>query len=220
MLGRIDRRQPVGQHGDASAARLQGPAMRRGVDPPGQARDDRDPHSRQPGGQPLGDPRSIRRAMPRSDDGDRELIAGLDRPLAVEQEGRVGDVGERRGILRVVAREDADMCRRQSASSDSASFSWACAIFSASFGPTFGTALSSATSPTAPCRPYRIWPARPARSAARRPGPSSAGPGRACRSSIAVRSGSCTHRHRAGRFGTDQDFETSGAKPESGPLSH
>ena len=70
--------------------------MRGGVDPPRQARDDRDPDPRQPAGQPLGDPRPVRRAMPRADHRDGELVPRLEPPLAVEQAGRVGDVLQRR----------------------------------------------------------------------------------------------------------------------------
>ena len=54
-------------------------------------------------GQPLGDPDPVRRAVPRADHRDGELIARLERSLDVEQARRVGDVLERRGIKRIAA---------------------------------------------------------------------------------------------------------------------
>ena len=49
VLGRIDLGEPVGQHGDAAAPGLDRPAVGGGVDPPGQARDDRQADARQSG---------------------------------------------------------------------------------------------------------------------------------------------------------------------------
>ena len=66
VLGRVDLAQAVGEHGHRPAAAGERPPVRRGVDPPGQAGDDRqaDPGERR--GQPLGDPEAIRRALPRA----------------------------------------------------------------------------------------------------------------------------------------------------------
>ena len=82
VLGRIDLRQPVGQDGQGPAPRLQRPAVRGRVDPPRQARDHRQADPGQRARQPLGDPQPVRRALPRADQGDRELVPGLDRPPA------------------------------------------------------------------------------------------------------------------------------------------
>ena len=106
VLGRIDRGKPVGQHGDRSAPRAERTAVGRGVDAPRQARDDREPGPSQRAGQPFRHPLSVRRAAPRPDQGDRQLVLGFDRSLHVEQDGRVGDVFERRRILAVAAGDD------------------------------------------------------------------------------------------------------------------
>ena len=61
--------------------------MGRGVDPPGQARDDRQADPRQRRRQPLGDPQAVGRAPPRPHQGDRQGVGRLDRAPDVEQGG-------------------------------------------------------------------------------------------------------------------------------------
>ena len=61
VFRRIDRRQPVGQHGDRSAPRGDRTSVGRGVDAPGQARDDREARSGQRR-RPAARPSALRKA--------------------------------------------------------------------------------------------------------------------------------------------------------------
>ena len=158
------------------------PAVRGRVDAAGQARDDREARPRQRGGQPLGHPGTVRRAPPRADHGDRELVARLERPLD-NKAGRAD-----RGCSRAPAGNPASpraMTRtsagRQSASSaPGVEVAPGCAILSASLGPTPATvARACPVTPPERGRPTRTARGGPGWSAARRPGPSSDGSGRA-----------------------------------------
>ena len=97
VLGRVDRRQSVGEDADGSPARLDRAAVRGRVDAAGQAGDHRETRPGQGGGQPLGDPGAVGRAVPRADHRDGELIARFEWLLS-HKEGRAG-----RGCSRAAA---------------------------------------------------------------------------------------------------------------------
>ena len=98
-------------------------------------------------GQPLRHPRSVRRAAPRADQGNRQLVPGLDRSFDVQQDGRIGDVFKRtRGIpcrpVRRAARPAGGREPVPLGGIETPMRAWP--IFWASLGPTPLTAESSA----------------------------------------------------------------------------
>ena len=82
VLGRVNRRQSVGEDADGSPSRLDRTAVGGRVDAAGQSRNDRETRPGQRGRQPFGDPHAVGRAVPRADHRDGELVARLESPLS------------------------------------------------------------------------------------------------------------------------------------------
>jgi len=108
VFGRIDVHHAAGEDAERSSARLQRPAMRGRVDPAGQAADNRQSGASETGGEALGLPQSIVRAVPRAHDADRQGIGRFDCAADEEQARRIGDFAQGARILGVRLGDDAD----------------------------------------------------------------------------------------------------------------
>ena len=104
----IDVTNSAGQHSQSPTSGLQGGSMRGCVDSSGQTADDREAGSRQPGGESLCVATPIGRATTRTNDGDCQLVLRQQNALSIKNRGRVADLGQSSGILRVCLRKDID----------------------------------------------------------------------------------------------------------------
>jgi hypothetical protein len=108
VLRRIDVQHAAGKDGERPPAGLQRPAMGGRVDSAGQAADDCQPGAGEAGGQPLGLPQPVMRAVPRADDADGQGVGRPERAADEEQAGRVRNLAEGAGIFGVGLGDDAD----------------------------------------------------------------------------------------------------------------